>query len=144
MSSEEEVPSGPQRAHKASRPTAAINVDQPATPTTRLNEMTRERIDSLDSERMRLLELTSRLQQKVDSLAPDNARLIEALGNAEANGFVSTILIGVGGGVISYATFTGKVSHTIANMGVGLLLAGILVMLTPQLRRWFRDYRASW
>ena len=99
--------------------------------------MTRDRIIWLENEHRWHREKVEGLQAALDGLTPENARLSEALKNAEANNFVSTILIGVGGAVISYATFTGKISQQVANVGCGVLLAGVFLMLIGNLRRWF-------
>jgi hypothetical protein len=92
-------------AHRPSQPTPPININpqsaQPS-PTVRLDAMTRERIDSLEADKRRLHERVEQLQAEVVRLAPENARLIEALRGAEANNIVSTILIGVGGGILLF------------------------------------------
>lgn len=98
--------------------------------------MTRERIDSLIADKRKLESDVQRLQGEVDRLAPENARLKESLGSAEANNIVSTILIVLGGGVISYATFVGNVGPRVADTGAGMLLAGVLVLAFANLRRW--------
>jgi prefoldin subunit 5 len=97
--------------------------------------MTRERIDALEADKCRLQDDVTRLQGEVNHLAPENARLREALANAEANDLVSTILIVVGGGVISYATFAGNVSRRVADMGAGALLGGVLLLVIANVRR---------
>lgn len=84
----------------------------------------------------------------MDDLAPENARLIEALGNAESNNTLATILIGGGGFLVSYAGFTGKAAATWANVSAGFLLAGIVLMFWQSFRRRRRipgrpDHRAK-
>ena len=99
--------------------------------------MTRERIDSLELDKQRLQERLDELQIEVNQLAPVNARLKEALDNAQTINLVSTMFIAVGGGIISYATFTGKVGPQVADVGAGLLLAGVVLLLVATVRRWF-------
>ncbi len=53
----------------------------------------------------------------------------EAMGSTEANNAVATILIGVGGFLVSYATFTGNAASTWANASGGCLLGGIVLLL---------------
>lgn len=98
--------------------------------------MTRERIDSLEADKERLHQRIEHLQVEVIRIAPENAQLREALKHAEANNLVSTILIVVGGGIISYATFTGKVGQRVADVGGGTLLAGAFLLFTANIRRW--------
>ena len=88
--------------------------------------MTRERIDALEKDKRRLLKENSRLQGRVDQLAPENRHLQEALGNAESNSVLATILIvGVGGFLVSYAAFTGRNSAgRWANLAAGMLACG--------------------
>jgi hypothetical protein len=126
------------RAHRPNQPTPPINIAPPPaqpSPTVRLDAMTRERIDSLEADKRRLHERIEQLQAEVDRLAPENARLIEALRSVEANNIVATILIAVGGGIISYATFTGNVGPRVADVGGGALLAGAFLPFTATIRR---------
>src|SRR4051812_2152506 len=101
----------------------------PRTPTDRLDAMTIDRIKALESDRDLLRASVDRLQARVDELTPENARLHEALANAESNGTLATILIAGGGGIVSYATFTGQVAPSLANLGAGCLLSGMAIML---------------
>ncbi len=94
--------------------------------------MTRERIDALEADKRELKAEVGRLIR----LAPENARLEEALDNAGANNLVATILISVGGFLVSYATFTDKMAPKLAAAAAGCLLAGIGLMAWQSLRRW--------
>jgi multidrug resistance efflux pump len=109
-----------------------------ASPSSRLDSMTRERVDALEADRQRLLAAVERLQAQVDQLSPENSRLREALGDAEWNGALSTIMMVVGGFLVSYATFTGQAAPALANASGVCLLAGILMMLWQFLGRWLR------
>ncbi len=93
--------------------------------------MTRERIDSLEVEKDELKRQITILLE----LAPENARLQEALSNAESNNTIATILIGIGGFLVSYATFTGKSAETWANIAAGCLLSGIILLISLSVRR---------
>lgn len=101
--------------------------------------MARERIDALEKDKKRLQSAMDRLQARIDELGPENARLGEALGTAEANNLVATILIGVGGFLVSYATFTGKAAERWANIAAGTLLSGIVLMIWQSVRRRLRS-----
>jgi len=59
----------------------------------------------------------------------------KALSNAESNNVVATILIGIGGCLVSYAGFTGKAAEKWANVAAGCLLAGIGLMTWQSVRR---------
>ncbi len=98
--------------------------------------MTRDRVDSLEEDKRSLAETVRYLQEQVDRLAPENAYLHEALRNAEATNLVSTILIAVGGGIISYATFADVVGKRLADFGAGILGGGVLLLLIVNVRRW--------
>ena len=98
--------------------------------------MTRERIDALENENQRLRDKVVELQARVDRLGPENARLVEALGNAESNSVFATIAVGVGGFLVSYATFTGNTAKIWANVAAGCLLLGIAMMAWQTVRRW--------
>jgi prefoldin subunit 5 len=100
--------------------------------------MTQARITALEAERNLLRTTVERLQAQVDLLGPENARLTEALANAGSNSVLATMLIGAGGGIVSYATFTGQVAPALANVGAGCLLGGIAVMAFQTIRRWQR------
>jgi len=133
---------GSKPAHKVKRsgqpvPDSSIApLPKPPNPSERLDAMTRERIDSLEADKERHHERIEYLQAEIIRLAPENAQLREALKNAEASNLVSTILIVVGGGIISYATFTGKVGQRVADVGGGALLAGAFLLFTANIRRW--------
>jgi hypothetical protein len=103
-------------------------------PTDRLAAMTRERIDALERDKQ---ELKAEVVRLVPCVA-ENSRLEEALSNAEFNGVFATILIGAGGFLVSYATFTGKAATTWANLAAGCLLTGIALLLGQSVRRWRR------
>jgi prefoldin subunit 5 len=105
--------------------------------------MTRDRIASLEADKQRLQSEATHLQGEVRDLRDDvgrlgseNARLQQSLDNAESNSLVSTILIAVGGGVISYAAFTGNVAKRVADAGAGIFLAGAFLILIANARRW--------
>lgn len=103
-------------------------------PSERLQVMTQGRIDALEKDKRRLRAEVARLQSLVDRLGPRNARLVEALDNAVSNNVIATILIGVGGFLVSYATFAGKSAERWANVAAGCLLAGIGLMLWQSYR----------
>lgn len=115
------------------------------TPTDCWAEMNRERIDALEWDKHFFREEALRLQREVDRLGPEVARLEEsltrlrdALENAEANNVYATVLIGVGGFLVSYATFTEKLAEVWANLSAGLLLAGVGLLIWQFARRWRR------
>ncbi len=122
----------PKRAKHEARPPDNLNLN--LSPSARLHDMTRERIDALEVEKRELKSEVARLL----SLVAANARLEEALSNAEFNNVYATILIGGGGFLVSYATFTGKAAETWANFAAGCLLAGIGLLLGQTVRRWHR------
>ncbi len=101
-------------------------------PTDRLVSMTRERIDALERDNRRLRAEVNRLLPYV----ADKARLEEALGAAELIDLVATILIGLGGFLVSYATFTGKMAQAWANFAGGCLASGVVILLGQSARRW--------
>ena len=80
--------------------------------------MTREHVDSLDEEHLRLLELVERFQSMIERLLPENARLNEALGNAVANNVIASAFITVGSGAIGYAAFFGVADLAVASESV--------------------------
>ena len=130
-------PSGSRGPDEEAKPLKrASNSSDPISlsPTDRLAAMTRERIDALEGEKRELKGEVARLSE----LAPENARLEEALSNAEFNGVLATSLIGIGGFLVSYATFTGKAAETWANVAAGCLLSGIALLLGQSVRRWRR------
>jgi prefoldin subunit 5 len=100
--------------------------------------MTMARISALEAERDLLRSTVERLQARVDVLGPESACLTEALTNAESNSVLATMLIGGGGGIVCYATFTGQVAPALANVGAGCLLGGIAVMAFQSIRHWRR------
>lgn len=111
------------------RPISPISLS----PTERLASMTRERVDSLERDKVELKAEVARLSP----IASEAARLEEALRNTETNGVVPTIMIGVSGFLVSYATFTGKLAPRVADGAAGCLLTGIACMLWPSVRRRF-------
>ena len=129
--------SEPKRAKQEGQP--AINLNLNLSPSARLDSMTQGRIDALERDKQEIKTEVIRLQLLLDQIAPRNARLEEALGNAESNNVASTILIGVGGFLVSYATFTGKAAERWANVAAGCLLAGIGLMIWQSFRRWRRN-----
>ncbi|MFO0949971.1 MAG: hypothetical protein U0835_02235 [Isosphaeraceae bacterium] len=132
---ESSQPAAPKRAKRGSQPSSPVSL----TPTDRLDAMTRERIDALESDNERLRLRVAELQGRVDELAPANARLIQSLDNAESNGTLSTILIAVSGFAVSYAAFTEKLAGSVANLSAGCLMAGIVMMIWQSARRWRRS-----
>jgi hypothetical protein len=102
----------------------------------RMDALMREYISSLERARDELRTETTRLQGEVDRLGPENARLAEALGNAQANNVLATILIGLGGFTVSYATFTGEAATLWANAAAGTLVAGVTLMVFQTSRAW--------
>jgi hypothetical protein len=133
-----EAPEKPRKkAHKGQIESPPIDLRAaPPLPsaTARLDEMTRARITSLELDKRGLIKKVDTLQTSVDSLSPENARLREALGNAQTNGAISTVLTTIGGGIVSYATFTGKTSMYVATGGVVALLIGACLMITSSVR----------
>ena len=103
-------------------------------PIDRLESARVKHIELLDEERRRLLKKVDELQAVVDRLGPENARLKEALGNAVANNVLATILVAIGGGSISFATFVEGASKVVAYLGVAVLVSGVLVLISPVLR----------
>ena len=100
--------------------------------------MTDERITALEQDKRYYRKKAADLQREVDRLAPELPRLRESLGNAEANNVYATILIGLGGFLVSYATFTEKLAKVWANLSAGLLLAGVGLLIWQSARRWRR------
>ena len=107
--------------------------------------MTRERIDALEHDKQTLQTKADRMEGEVDRLGSEVARLLESLGrvretldNAEANNVLATVLIGLGGSLVSYAAFTGNLAPVWVNLSAGLLLAGLGLLLWQSVRRWRR------
>jgi hypothetical protein len=116
---------------------STLNVNPPPTrpsPTDRIESAKDAHIAHLDRERQRLVEKVDQLQALVDRLGPENARLQEALANAAANNVLATILVAIGGGAISFATFAEGASKRVAYVGVAILMSGVLVLLFPAFR----------
>jgi hypothetical protein len=116
---------------------STLNVNPPPTkpsPTERIENAKNAHIELLDRERQRLLDRLDRLQAAVDRLGPENARLEEALANAAANNVLATILVAIGGGSISFATFAESASKAVAYVGVAVLASGVLILLFPAFR----------
>lgn len=130
------------RAKKGPKSATPVTLTTAARPsaTDRLDAMTRERIDALEEDKKRLQAECNELRKRVDCLAPQHSRLSEALANAESNNVVATILIGLGGFLVSFATFTGKSAERWASVAAGCLLAGIGLMLWQSFRRWRRGH----
>jgi hypothetical protein len=116
---------------KARRPTepAAPTLDLRATPTFRLEAMTRERILSLENDKARFIEKCEQLQVQVQLLSSDNARLNEALRNEDTNNLISFILVSIGGALISYSAYYNTSAPNVAAAGLAALLAGVLVLV---------------
>ncbi len=130
------------RAKKAATP-SSVTYDKPirtggATASTRLEDMTKGRIEALENDKWQLQVEVKRLQGRIDEIGPANHRLAESLANAESNNLLATILIGVGGFAVSYATFMGEVAAKVADWSAGCLIAGITVMIFQSIRRWWR------
>jgi len=100
--------------------------------------MTQNLIGGLEQDKKYLQAEVVRLHAIIDRFGPENARLCEALSNAESNSVIATILVGVGGFLVSYATFTGNLAKSWADVSAGLLLAGIGLMIWQSVRRWRR------
>jgi predicted phage tail protein len=114
-----------------------FSVNPPPTrpsPTDRIEKAKEAHIEHLDRERQRLLDRVEQLQALVDRIGPENARLHEALANAVANNVLATILVAIGGGAISFATFAEGASKAVAYVGVAILASGVLVLLFPAFR----------
>jgi hypothetical protein len=90
-----------------------------------------EYIKALEDDKRRLLEKVDQLQAMVDRLAPENARLKEAHGYAMANHILATILVAIGGGAISFATFVPGLSKAVAYVRAALLGTGVLILIVP-------------
>lgn len=127
-----EPPGEPKRAKHGTKP--AANVSLTPSPASRLHDMTRERIDALERDKEELKAEVARLLPYV----AEKARLEEALGVAELIDVLATILIGIGGFLVSYATFTGKVAQAWANFAGGCLVSGIVMLVGQSVRRWRR------
>ena len=121
----------PRRLRRGAGPTPPVSLS----PTGRLASMKRERIDALERDKAELKAEVARLLPIASESARENARLEEALQNAGANGIVPTGLIGVGGFLVSYATFTGRLAPRVADAAAGCLLSGIACMLRSSVRR---------
>src|SRR5689334_16584398 len=108
----------PRKARKVVRSgETAWSVAPPPTkrsPTGRIENAKNGHIELVDRERTRLLGRNEQLQEMVDRLGPESARLEEALGNAVANNVLGTILVAIGGGAISFATFAEGASKAMA------------------------------
>jgi membrane-bound ClpP family serine protease len=116
---------------------SALNVDPPLSrsdPTDRIASAKNEYIKALEKERRRLLKKVDQLQAMVDRLTPANARLEEAHANAVANNILATILVAIGGGAISFATFAEGASKAVAYLGVAILISGVLILIFATLR----------
>lgn len=113
------------------------------TPTEKHDAATRDLIARLEKENDRHVATIERLQDVVNQLTPENARLAAYLANAEANSFLATIFIALGGGAISYATFFVHVAHRVADLGAGLLVAGVVIMVGTRVIRWSRSSKGS-
>jgi hypothetical protein len=124
----------PRKARKVVRSGETTwSVDPPPakpSPTDRIENAKNAHIELLDRERQRLLDRIEQLQATVDRLGPENARLEEAL----ANNVLATILVAIGGGAISFATFAEGASKAVAYIGAALLASGVLVLVFPALR----------
>jgi hypothetical protein len=127
----------PRRAKKGPQPSSPVSISPPSA---RLEAMTRERIAALEEDKRRLQAEVDQLRARVDQLGPENSRLDEALGHAESNGVLATILVGTGGFLVSYATFTGQATLW-ANGAAGCLIAGIVMMLWQSAYRRLRGGR---
>ncbi len=93
-------------------------------------------IASLEADKANLAAEVQRLQAKIEQLGPENARLRESLRNERSNNTFATILIVVGGVVVSYATYLDKSAQTNwANAGLACLLAGICSLLWQTVQR---------
>ncbi len=133
---------GPSRKAKKDATSFPVTYNKPivpaiptATPTERLEGMTRGRVEALEGDKRQLQAEVRRLQGRIDQLGPENSRLAEALANAESNHILATILVGGGGFAVSYATFVGKAASVVmANASAGCLLAGIAMMGWQALR----------
>ena len=108
---------------------------------------TQDRIKALERDKRFYCKQAVSLQADIDRLGPEVARLREALGrsrdslaNAEANNVYATVLIGVGGFLVSYASFTDKLARLWANLSIGLLLSGVGLLIWQSARRWRREF----
>ena len=121
--SPENSPQPPKRAKRVER-TDSVSI----TPSDRLAVMTQDRVASLARDKESFRSEAARLQMIVARLSPENARLHEALRRAESGSMLATILVGIGGFLVSYASFTGGSAKWWANVSLGLLVAGIGLM----------------
>lgn len=108
--------------------------------------MTRERIDSLEADKVRhhqdaaaLQAKISELEQLKDRLAPENAQLREALGDAVASDQIATLLNLVGGLLLGVASFVPDRLGTewrlaVAGVGAALLASAVLVTVVSSIR----------
>ncbi len=111
-------------------------------PSIRHELMIRERIDSLEAdkrllnetleaERRKFFEKTEEIRAKMDELrsrmedlAGENGQLRQALNGERTLSLISTLLLSIGGGIISYAAFIGNISKRVADVGAGDLRRG--------------------
>ena len=139
-----------------SKPDAVLGSRAPS-PSARLAEMTRQRVDSLEDDKERLHNqaealrtLIEGLQARLFDLGAENARQAERLAAIETTGGISSVLIALGGGMLGYAAYLPEgVQQRLAGGGVALLSAGLLYLVVPAIRRlltWLftrRDSRAG-
>ena len=69
-----------------------------------------------------------------DRLGPEDARLEEAPGNAVVNNVLATMLVAIGGGAISFATFAEGASRAVAYIGAAVLASGVLILALAAFR----------
>ena len=130
------------KSSKARRPEGSSAISISRTPTERLDRMTADRIYSLESDKASLKADRSRLEGEVGDLrdrlmteVAEVARLKVLLSDANLLSTVALVLTGVGGFLVSYATFTGALAKTIADGSAGCLLAGIVLMIANSVLR---------
>ena len=92
------------RSESTKPPIDIANQQSSRTLSVRLDDMTRERIDSLESDKTKFCDLSERLQDRVDLLSPENSRLKECLKNAQAPGTPEEVwqAIATGPGISSW------------------------------------------
>ena len=123
------------RSPKSEGPVRLDATEARPTPTDRIETLARDQIAWLKGEVARQRTLIEALQSANDRLRPEVARLAEALDSAQAWNAGTTILVTIGGALVSYATFADTASKRFADFGVALVAGGLLFMLLARFAR---------
>ena len=109
------------------KPPLDLNAIPRKTPTERWAKSVEGRIGALEKERKRLLGENASLRSELDRLRPEYSRIREAYGNVVANNYLSAVMIALGGGAISLASyFEPPARPLIACAGVVTLGCGLI------------------